>query len=69
MPIDQPPGAAWLSRYWEELRSYNFQWVAATGEELIAAHSELDIVINEVIERELANQVVYALVDFDEEYE
>lgn len=66
MSIEQFPGARWLQRNWNELQQFNFEWVAANGEGLIAHDSELEIVMNEVIEENLVNHVVYAFVDFDE---
>jgi|NOAtaT_7_FD_contig_41_5270885_length_486_multi_2_in_0_out_0_2 hypothetical protein len=67
MSIEQFPGARWLQNNWSELRVFNFQWIAASGDGIISHNPELEIVINEVIVRELTTQSVYAFVDFDEE--
>jgi hypothetical protein len=52
-------------RSWEELRGHNFEWVAATGDGLVAWGADLDTVMDEVEREHLAAEVVYALVDFD----
>jgi hypothetical protein len=49
---------------WEQLRPFNFSWVAATEGELIH-HEDLEALIAEVAERGLAEEAVYALVDFE----
>jgi hypothetical protein len=69
MPSDDPPAARWLKANWEELRPYNFQWLAATADEgLVEVSADLDTVISEVVARGLAEQAVYAFVDFEERH-
>lgn len=66
MPSEQPPGAIWLKKNWEDLREVNFLWVAANGDRLLAHGPELDVVMNDVIGKGLVEEAVYALVDFAE---
>ena len=63
------PEAMWFDRAWEELRGYNFEWVAATKEELVAHAANLELVMDAVIGRELQAQAVYLFVDFPQELE
>ena len=63
------PRAMWFDRAWEELRGYNFEWVAATTEELVAHAADLELVMDAVIGRELQAQAVYLFVDFPQELE
>ncbi len=65
--IDMLPGAVWLRRNWEELRHYNFQWIATAGDRIDAHGEDLERVMDEIVEQGLAEQAVYAFVDFDEE--
>lgn len=67
MPQSISPGAAWLHRNWEELRSFNFRWVAATGEQVIDGNEDLGRLMEEMRRLGLADEVAYAFVDFEEE--
>lgn len=64
MPIDEL-GVVWLREHWEDLREYNFQWVAAGQEGVIASNPSLEALISRV-EYSSAEQAVYAWVDFPE---
>ena len=63
---DRPPGSVWLAEHWEELRKFNFLWVAATGDGVVAVDARLESVMSEVGRQGFTCQAVYALVDFDE---
>ena len=63
-PFGALPGTLWLREHWLELADRNFQWVAATGEGVVANGERLDEVMDEVMSRGLAEAVVYAYVDF-----
>jgi hypothetical protein len=65
MPTDVS-GSEWLRRNWDQLRQYNFEWVAATEERLVQHDAELSIVMQSVISQQLQEHVVYAFVDFVE---
>jgi len=66
MPIEQPPAINWLSRHWRELEKYNFEWVAASSDGVVAHSRNLREVIDTVINRELTRQVAFTLVEFEE---
>jgi hypothetical protein len=69
MPAEDRPAARWLKEHWEEMRPYNFYWLAATAEDGVVHRSaSLQSVIDEVVARGLAEQVVYAFVDFEERH-
>jgi hypothetical protein len=64
----EPPGAAWLRRNWFRLRAFEFEWVAASEDRLIAHDADLERVMAVVISQELTRQVTYAFVpEFTEE--
>ena len=66
MPAEVPPAALWLREFWEELRSFNFEWIAAASNGIVAHDPELERVMAEVAARGLAHSAVYGLVDFEE---
>lgn len=66
MPIEQPPAITWLIRNWRELQEYNFQWIAATSDGLVAYSPHLEDVISAVVRLKLTRQVAYALVELEE---
>jgi hypothetical protein len=63
MPDEESLGVVWFRNNWIELRRFNFQWVAADGNGFIAAATELEEVMGEVIRRERYNSAVYAFDD------
>lgn len=58
----EPPGAAWLRRNWNQLRPFEFEWVAASEREIVAHSADLDLVMAVVRNAGLADQVTYAFV-------
>jgi hypothetical protein len=66
MAVERSPGSQWLANYWDEMRKFNFEWVAATGDGPIAHDPLLENVIEQVAMRGLEREAVYALIDFDE---
>jgi hypothetical protein len=66
MASDPSPAARYLLEEWDSLRDYNFEWVAADAEHVIAHNEDLGAVIEAVLERSDPVSVVYALVDFEQ---
>jgi hypothetical protein len=58
----EPPGAAWLRRNWNQLRAFEFEWVAASEDRIVAHDTDLERVMAVVMGQELTNQVTYAFV-------
>lgn len=60
------PGSIWLDAHWDELESYNNQWVAANQERLVASEDSLTQVVNQVLRQgfELSS-VTFAFITFD----
>lgn len=67
MAASEWPGTVWLREHWAELvASTNFEWVAASGAELVAHDPDLDVVMRAVIARGMQRAVVYTFVDAPE---
>ena len=73
MTREHQPAGEWLRANWEELRQYNFQWVAATEHGLILSpggtpitHEDLGVVMSAVAQTDLVGRAVYAFVDWVE---
>ncbi|HEU0021280.1 MAG TPA: hypothetical protein VFR55_06360, partial [Dehalococcoidia bacterium] len=67
MAMDHQPAAIWFRENWEELRQYNFQWVAATDNGLIMSQDgtplvreDLGELMSEVAQTGLGDGAVYA---------
>jgi hypothetical protein len=67
MAQPRSPGSAWLAAHWDELRIFNFQWVAADGDGLFANDPLLETVIEKAWYSGRYDTAAFALVDFDEE--
>lgn len=64
----EPPGAAWLRRNWNQLRAFEFEWVAASDDQVVAHSADLESVMEQVIRQGLTDQVTYAFIpEFTEE--
>ena len=63
MALSHPDGADWIARNWnDELLPYNFEWVAATGDGLLASSHDLDEVFAEVANDDRREEIVFAFV-------
>lgn len=63
--MPQYSGLSWLHQHWDESYLPNNEWVAATGNGLVANALSLDDVISEAVENNSLDQLAFAFVTFD----